>query len=200
MPTLQNLTQYGIGNMSLNFGGNPPHIMASSGGGQNEMGFHIGSNSVGLSAEGVEQWRLQQVQQFPFLGSFEPPTGLYPFQNEDVKASSSVDRNGHLPHMVSGSGVAQLTAVKLLENQGLNLSRQFLDTSEIISIGLEMRGRISLVSTPPPLAIAYNLTFTTLKSNIIDTKLAVCSTESPQLVASSKSENVRSLAEEPISS
>ena len=130
MPTLQNLTQYGIGNMSLNFGGNPPHIMASSGGGQNEMGFHIGSNSVGLSAEGVEQWRLQQVQQFPFLGSFEPPTGLYPFQNEDVKASSSVDRNGHLPHMVSGSGVAQLTAVKLLENQGLNLSRQFLDTSE----------------------------------------------------------------------
>ncbi|CBI16153.3 unnamed protein product, partial [Vitis vinifera] len=68
---------------------------------------HAGSNStIGLSAEGVEQWRLQQVQQFPFLGSFEPPTGLYPFQNED------------------------LTAVKLLENQGLNLSRQFLDTSE----------------------------------------------------------------------
>ena len=117
LPSLQNLTQFGIPNMSLNFGGNQQQHVMASGGRQNEMGFHSSSNSAGLSGEGAEQWRLQHVPQFPFLGSFDPPTGLFPFQNEDVKASSS--------------GVSHLTTMKLLENQGLNLPRQFLDTSEI---------------------------------------------------------------------
>ncbi|KAF2321910.1 hypothetical protein GH714_004427 [Hevea brasiliensis] len=85
LTSLHNLTQFGIGNLGLSFGGIQGHMGAASGSsGQTDMGFQMGSNS-GMSTAILP---TGGVQQFPF---FEPPpTGLYPFQSEGVEASTSM--------------------------------------------------------------------------------------------------------------
>ncbi|RVX13697.1 Dof zinc finger protein DOF3.6 [Vitis vinifera] len=107
-------------------------IAALSGGGNSgtDIEFPIGSCSGGggpiLSGGLAEQWRLQQVQQFPFLAGLEPPSGLYSFEGEGTEPPSYLGGSGHLRAKALDSGVTQMTAVKIEENQGLNLSRNFL--------------------------------------------------------------------------
>ncbi|KAF8397495.1 hypothetical protein HHK36_016412 [Tetracentron sinense] len=129
MASLHHLADYGAGNIGLNFTGIHPTMAAA--GSESEMDFQLGSNSGGgaaiLTAEGAQQWRLQQVQQFPFLAGLEPPPGLYPFEGEStVEPPAYVGGAGQLRSKPSGSGVTQLASVKMEGNQGLNLSRQFL--------------------------------------------------------------------------
>ncbi|KAI3953071.1 hypothetical protein MKW98_020266 [Papaver atlanticum] len=91
------------------------------------MDFQMGNSSSGGSANifsstgGIEQWRLQQMQQFPFLGGLEPPqSGMYPYQNA-VENMSQIMRTSRPTGSLASS-------VKMEENQaaGLNLSRQFM--------------------------------------------------------------------------
>lgn len=126
MTSLNNLMQFGVGNLGLNFGGTQGHMEATSGAstGQVDMGFQIGRNpgmsSAILSAGGG--------QQFPF---FElPPTGLFPFQNEGIEAPASLAGDSQPRSMTSSSRVSQLAPVKFEENQGLTLSKLFLGISE----------------------------------------------------------------------
>ncbi|XP_043698555.1 dof zinc finger protein DOF2.4-like [Telopea speciosissima] len=127
------LSDYGAADIGHNFGG----IQAATGG---DMEFQIGSNSSGgggggatiFSAGGTEQWRLQQVQQFPFLTGLGPPPSLYPF--EGGEGGGGVEAPGGAAAQLlrakpavsgsSGGGVTQqLGSVKMEENQGLYLSR-----------------------------------------------------------------------------
>lgn len=103
--SLQNLSCYGMGNMSTN-----------------HMGFQIGDHSSLTAVGGVDQWRLQQ---FPFLNGFESTSSAvsYPFQSESVEA----------PYGLVGdvAGTPRVThelppAAKL---EDLNLSRSPLSVS-----------------------------------------------------------------------
>lgn len=119
--------------IGLNFGAIHPTVAAVGGGsGGADAGFQAGGSSSGagsvLSAGLAEQWRLQQaqqVQQFPFLSNLEPPIGLFQFDGENVVPPSY----GHLRSKPLDSGANHhLPPVKMEENQGLNLSRNFLGT------------------------------------------------------------------------
>ncbi|KAJ4972252.1 hypothetical protein NE237_005351 [Protea cynaroides] len=130
MGSLQHFSDhYGAADIGLNFGGIQTSLAATGGGsgGSGDMEFQIGSNT------GPEQWRLQHLQQFPFLSGLEPPPGLYPFEGEGgggggveppTYGGGSVAQLRRKPQPPSGSG--QANSVKMEENQGLNLSRQFL--------------------------------------------------------------------------
>ncbi|XP_021659113.2 dof zinc finger protein DOF3.6 isoform X2 [Hevea brasiliensis] len=128
LPPLHHLGDYNSTDIGLNFGGIQPPVAATAGGGGG-MEFQIGSTSSGgaggslLSTGLVDQWRFQQVQQFPFLANLEPPTGLYPFEGEGVEPPNYV---GQLRSKPLDSGVTQQAPVKMEENQGLNLSKNFL--------------------------------------------------------------------------
>ncbi|KAJ6309818.1 hypothetical protein OIU76_014707 [Salix suchowensis] len=128
MTSLHNLTQFGVANIGLNFGGIQGQMGSASGhaAGQADMGFQIGSSSgMGsssfLSAGGV--------QQFPF---FEPPpTGLYPFQSEGAETPTGIPgESNQLRSMASSSRVSQLAPVKSEGNPGLNLSKPYLGIPE----------------------------------------------------------------------
>ncbi|KAJ6670591.1 DOF DOMAIN ZINC FINGER PROTEIN [Salix viminalis] len=128
MTSLHNLTQFGVANIGLNFGGIQGQMGSTSGHavGQADMGFQIGSSSgMGsssfLSAGGV--------QQFPF---FEPPpTGLYPFQSEGAETPTGIPgESNQLRSMASSSRVSQLAPVKSEGNPGLNLSKPYLGIPE----------------------------------------------------------------------
>ncbi|XWS74141.1 hypothetical protein CRYUN_Cryun02cG0190200 [Craigia yunnanensis] len=126
MASLQNFSQYGLGNIGLNFGEIQGQIGATSGAsGQADMGFQIGTNS-GMSSDILSAGGTHQ--QFPF---FEPTNGLYPFQSEGMEASSSMVGESHLLRsMSSSSRVSQLAPVKMENTQGLNLSRPLFRVSE----------------------------------------------------------------------
>ncbi|XVE79596.1 hypothetical protein DITRI_Ditri14bG0071200 [Diplodiscus trichospermus] len=127
MPSLQNFSRFGLGNIGLNFGGIQGQIGATTGAsGQADMGFQIGTNyssmsSAVLSAGGAHQ-------QIPF---FEPNNGLYPFQSEGTEGSSSMlGESQLLRSMNSSSRVSQLAPMKMDNNQGLNLSKSLMGVSE----------------------------------------------------------------------
>ncbi|KAJ4834443.1 hypothetical protein Tsubulata_007891 [Turnera subulata] len=129
--SLHGLGQFSVGNIGLNFGGIQGQLGSSSGGanGQTDLGFQIGSNSGTILSAAAA---AGGVQQFPF---FEPATSnLYPFQSEGLEASTSMVGDCQLRSMTSSSRVSQLAPVVKAENnnnnQGLNLSRQFLGLSE----------------------------------------------------------------------
>ncbi|KAK6234192.1 hypothetical protein QUC31_006598 [Theobroma cacao] len=137
LPPLHHLGDYNSGDIGINFGGIQAQVAAAIGGtggtSASNMDFHIGTSSSGggsmLTNGLVEQWRsLQQVQQFPFLSSLEPPAGLYPFESEGVEAPSY---GGQLRSKPLESAITQLAAIKMEEthHQGLNLSRNFLGIS-----------------------------------------------------------------------
>lgn len=107
--------------------------------GRNDVEFHnIGGSGIGggggggsiLSSGGlVEQWRLQQ--QFPFLANLETPTGLYQFDGENAEPEPGYA--GQIRSKPLDSSSAAVTGelgggggVKMEENQGLNMSRNFL--------------------------------------------------------------------------
>lgn len=130
LPSLHHVGEYNSTDIGLNFGGIHPPVGATAAGGN--MEFQIGSTSSSggggciLPAGLVEQWRLQQVQQFPFLSNLEPPAGLFPFEDEGIEPPNYV---GQLRSKPLDTAVAQLAPVKMEENQELNLSRNFLGIS-----------------------------------------------------------------------
>lgn len=130
LPPLQHLGDYNSGNIGINFGG----FQATSAS-NNNMDFQIGSTSSNVGGSMltnglVEQWRLQQVQQFPFLTStnLEPPIGFYPFEGEGVEAPGYAGQLRYSKPLESAI-TSQLAAVKMEETPGLNLSRNFLGIS-----------------------------------------------------------------------
>ncbi|KAJ6311731.1 hypothetical protein OIU77_013479 [Salix suchowensis] len=137
-PPLHHLGDYNSQDIGLNFGGIQPSVGATAGGGGGvgyQMENSTSSNSVGgsvLSSGLVEQWRLQQmqhqVQQFPFLSNMEPPSGLYSFETGGIGPSNYAGQIRSKPLDSSGV-ITQLASVKMEENQGLNLSRNFLGIS-----------------------------------------------------------------------
>lgn len=114
--------------LGLNFSGIQTPSSGQHGGAMGTiMDFQMGNSSSGAtgnilsSTGGLEQWRLQQMQQFPFLGGLEPPqSGMYPYQGV-VENMSQIMRTGRPTGSLASS-------VKMEENQaaGLNLSRQFM--------------------------------------------------------------------------
>ncbi|OVA18337.1 zinc finger protein [Macleaya cordata] len=131
MASLQHLTDYGAADIGLNYGGIQPPTGCSSGG--VEMDFQMGSNSGGggginLLSRGAEQWRLQQLQHFPFMAGLEAQPGLYPnFESESGEAPAGyVGGAGQIRAKAPSSMAMHGQAVKMEDNQGLNLSRQFL--------------------------------------------------------------------------
>ncbi|KAI3926434.1 hypothetical protein MKX01_032622 [Papaver californicum] len=91
------------------------------------MDFQMGNSSTGGSCNilsstgGIEQWRLQQMQQFPFLGGLEAAqSGMYPYQGA-VENMSRIIRTSRPTGSLASS-------VKMEENQaaGLTLARQFM--------------------------------------------------------------------------
>ncbi|PIA60228.1 hypothetical protein AQUCO_00300022v1 [Aquilegia coerulea] len=128
MTSLHHLTDYGGGNMGLNFGAiQPPVLPTCSTGSVSDMDFQIrgSTGDTGTISNGsTQQWR--SLQQFPFLAGLEPQTGLYPLEGESTEAPSYIMEGGRLPGKPSASVITQLASVKMEENRGLNLSRQFL--------------------------------------------------------------------------
>ncbi|KAJ7961457.1 Dof zinc finger protein [Quillaja saponaria] len=93
-----------------------------------------GSGSLLSSAAGLDQWRLQQTQQFPFLATgLESSTGLYPFEGDADHGSGFGNGVGQVrPKATSNSGlITQFASVKMEEShqQELNFSRQLLGIS-----------------------------------------------------------------------
>ncbi|KAH6798436.1 hypothetical protein C2S51_034920 [Perilla frutescens var. frutescens] len=134
MSPLSQLTDNFAGDMGLNYSGiSAPAV------GTNEMGFHGGSNLLGGGAGGmasllssvgggsIEPWRLQQVQQFPFMGGLEPsPPGMYQFHGGESGFLSHEASQATRPKL-SSSLLTQLASVKMEENpHDLNLSRQLM--------------------------------------------------------------------------
>ena len=140
LPTLHHLSEYGSGaDIGLNFTGIQPQLVSTGAGGSGsgaDVEYQIGGSGSGCGSILAEQWRLQQqqVQQFPFLANLEPPTGLYPFEGENVEPPSYVGGAGQhrskpLDSSVTGAGhqLGGVSGVKMEENnQGLNMSRNFL--------------------------------------------------------------------------
>lgn len=126
------------GDISLNYGANNSAPLL----GTSEMNFHIYPNnllSCGLGGGaasllpggGIEQWRLQQAQQFPFLGGLEAsPPGLYSqLQASSVEPSGFVGETSrhHVRPKLSSSILTQQASVKMEDNhQELNLSTQLM--------------------------------------------------------------------------
>lgn len=101
--------------------------------GAGDIGFSFASGSAGADVEVpvigggrfIEQWRLQQFQQFQLSAGVEPTAGIYQFGNEN-----NVEP---LSYIGAATGVSQLGVVKSEENQGgVNLSRNIL--------GMQMQG------------------------------------------------------------
>ncbi|OVA06250.1 zinc finger protein [Macleaya cordata] len=137
MASLHHFTDhYGAADhLGLNFSGIQPPPSAPVGAVGADMDFQMGSTSGGggsnilsSTSVGLEQWRLQQMQQFPFLAGLEPPpSGLYPFQQQGEGVENLGQVRTSRPN--TGSLVSQLSSVKMEDSNqqaGLNLSRQFM--------------------------------------------------------------------------
>ncbi|XP_057801371.1 dof zinc finger protein DOF2.4-like [Salvia miltiorrhiza] len=115
MSPLSQLTDNFAGDMGLNYSAPPV--------GTSEMGFHGAGGMASLlsSVGGIEPWRLQQVQQFPFFGGLEASApGNYQFHGGE---SGFLNHEASRPKF-SSSLLTQLASVKMEENP--NLSRQLM--------------------------------------------------------------------------
>ncbi|KAM0003962.1 putative transcription factor C2C2-Dof family [Helianthus debilis subsp. tardiflorus] len=119
LPFMSSLSQFGGvgGNLSSNLAGFQPP--------SDQMGnFQMGNGNI-LSIGGGDNWRL------PFLPGFEVPNNntnnLFNYQTEGVGAQSSSMVGGDT-RLKSSSGIDNPSegSVKMEDNRGLNLSRQFL--------------------------------------------------------------------------
>lgn len=137
MAPFHQLSEFGTGEMGLNYGlGNYTAISGPMGGVMGDLNFHIGTAASGggggsiLSAAvaGLEQWRMQQTHQFPFLSGLESsPSGLYPFEGGSNPPGYS--GGSSMRPKVSTSGmITQLASVKMEDHrqQEVNLSRHML--------------------------------------------------------------------------
>ncbi|XP_022767529.1 dof zinc finger protein DOF5.1-like isoform X2 [Durio zibethinus] len=139
MAPLQHLTEFGGSDIGLNC-----WTISAPVGGTSDLSFQIGSAlasgaggagaSLGtslLTMSGLDQWRLQQAPQFPFLGGLESSSGLYQFESGGVDHPSGYGGGaGHqVRPKISSSTVTQMASLKMEDinnQQELNLSRQFL--------------------------------------------------------------------------
>ncbi|XP_041000521.1 dof zinc finger protein DOF3.6-like [Juglans microcarpa x Juglans regia] len=137
LPPFHHLSDYASGNHCLNFGGFQPPVGAIGGIG-GDVEFQIGTGSSGggsALSTGLahEQWRLQQVQQFPFFANLGTPNGLFQFEGENVDRPSYVGVAGQLRSKPLESAVTcvsdQLATVKMEDNQRLSLSRNLSGTA-----------------------------------------------------------------------
>ncbi|CAL0304503.1 unnamed protein product [Lupinus luteus] len=127
------------GEISLNYGMNYGNISSQMGGvGVGDLNFHMG-NALGhggsgsgsggsiLSAAGLEQWRVPQTHQFPFLTSLEASSnGLY-HQFEGSSTNPATGYSDVRPKASTSGVISQMASVKMEESgQQLNLSREFL--------------------------------------------------------------------------
>ncbi|KAM0953553.1 putative transcription factor C2C2-Dof family [Dioscorea sansibarensis] len=135
MASLHSLTDYTAtpNNISLNFPGIQPidhhqHHHHHHHHHQSHVEYQVGSSSS--ASLGLEQWRLQQIQQFPFLGGMETPapvTGLFGYDLEG--GVEGMQYSGQLSSKTSSSAlISQLASVKMEDNNqhGLGLPRQYL--------------------------------------------------------------------------
>ncbi|KZV35039.1 hypothetical protein F511_04344 [Dorcoceras hygrometricum] len=123
--------------MALNYSGiSSPMISTAS---DHQMNFPMGVSSFlgggGVASlfpgSGNEPWRLQQVQQFPFLGGgLDPsPSGMYQFQGGDsgLVGGETTHIDQLRPKISSSSLITQAsTSMKMEGNTEMNLSRQLL--------------------------------------------------------------------------
>ncbi|XP_045826592.1 dof zinc finger protein DOF3.6-like [Trifolium pratense] len=141
MASMQNhLSRYVVGNVNMGLG--LREIQEQQQQQQtDQMGFQIGvgngngnslvtvSAAVAGGGVGVDQWR--NLQQFPFLNTFESNSGgnnSFPFQGESIEATSS----GFVGDIASNPRVVnqEQPPLKMEENRSLNLSRTSLGVSE----------------------------------------------------------------------
>ncbi|KAG1371685.1 dof zinc finger protein DOF5.1 [Cocos nucifera] len=124
-PSLHPLADYNAPNIGLSFAG----IQLVD-----AVDYQVGITSSSGGGVGLEQWRLPQIQQFPFLGVLEPtlPTsapvpGLFPFDGEGGGVVGGGAFAGSVHMKSEGSGlITQVASVKMEDNrQGLGLLRQY---------------------------------------------------------------------------
>ncbi|XP_008779546.2 dof zinc finger protein DOF5.1-like isoform X1 [Phoenix dactylifera] len=123
--SLHPLADYDAPNIGLSFAGIQPADVVD---------YQVGiSSSSGGTGVGLEQWRLPQIQQFPFLGGLEPTLpppapapGLFPFDGEGGGIVGGAFA-GPVHMKATGSGlITQLASVKMEDNRrGLSLPRQY---------------------------------------------------------------------------
>ncbi|KAI9116078.1 hypothetical protein K1719_013008 [Acacia pycnantha] len=135
-PPLHQLNEFGSGEMGLNYG----LSNYSAAGGVGDLGFHIGTalaggasgsgGSVVLSAAGLEQWRMPQTQQFPFLTGLVASPQLYQFESGSAAVPGYGGGGTSQLRPKGPTGViTQLASAKMEDHndrQELNLSRHFL--------------------------------------------------------------------------
>ncbi|KAI3832792.1 hypothetical protein MKW98_002338 [Papaver atlanticum] len=138
MASLHNLTDhYGVAaDLGLNYGNGTQTTQTGA-----EVDFHmdnsgsVGHGSINLSSRGADQWRIQQLHNFPYMSSLEQqsPLGLYPFIDQGSDQAQSYVTGGSIGQVRAKPSSSltmhgQIPSVKMEaeSNQGLNLSRQFL--------------------------------------------------------------------------
>nr|XP_010937644.1 dof zinc finger protein DOF5.1 isoform X2 [Elaeis guineensis] len=123
-PSLHPLADYNHPNIGLSFAGIQP---------VDAVDYQVGINSSSGGGVGLEQWRLPQIQQFPFLGALEPTLpppapvpGLFLFDGEGGGVGAGPFAGSvHMKATASGL-ITQLASVKMEDNQqGLGLPRQY---------------------------------------------------------------------------
>ncbi|KAK4270304.1 hypothetical protein QN277_023354 [Acacia crassicarpa] len=156
-PLLADFTAAG-GDMGLTYGVNYNAISAPMGGMVSDLNFQIGSAFGGgggegssgggttttaaagssggsiLFAPGLEQWRMPQTQQFPFLAAgLEGSHGLYSFEGTSGEALGYGGMSLR-PKATASGLITQLASVKMEDNNNnnnnLNLSGQFLGSDQ----------------------------------------------------------------------
>ncbi|GMI96509.1 DNA binding with one finger 2.4, PHLOEM EARLY DOF 1 [Hibiscus trionum] len=137
------------------FSGSTDHIglnygtMSAPLGGMSDLSFQIGSGlAIGgggatpgsslLAMAGLDQWRLQQAPQFPFLSGLESSSAMYQYESgAGVEPSGyggeAVGHHHQVRPKISSSIATQMASVKMEDNNSnnnqqelFNLSRQFL--------------------------------------------------------------------------
>ncbi|KAI3981235.1 hypothetical protein MKX01_041374 [Papaver californicum] len=102
--------------------------------GNNNSGS-VGHGNINLSSRGAEQWRIQQLHNFPYMSSLEQqsPLGLYPFIDQGSDQAQSYLTGGSIGQIRAKPSSSlmmhgQIPSVKMEaeNNQELDLSRQFL--------------------------------------------------------------------------
>ncbi|XP_028783555.1 dof zinc finger protein DOF5.1-like [Neltuma alba] len=143
------------GDMGLTYGVNYNAISAPMGGVVGDLNFQLGnalggggggsggtttaagssSGSMLFAPGGLEQWRVPQTQQFPFLAGLEGSQGLYSFDGgasagEGPGYGSTSLRPKALASTTAGV-ITQLASVKMEDNnREMNLSSQFLGSDQ----------------------------------------------------------------------
>ncbi|XP_028773052.1 dof zinc finger protein DOF5.1 [Neltuma alba] len=127
---LHQLTEFGSGEMRLNYGLSNYSAISGPMGGVGDLSFHIGNALAGGasgSGGGLEQWRMPQTQQFPFLTGLEASPELYQFEGGATVPGYGGGSSQLRPRVPTGV-ITQLASVKMEDHNHRepNFSRHFL--------------------------------------------------------------------------